>query len=480
MERGPDLPGYGTLGSGDGAATLNASPSTLPAHKRRVTAIACFICLVVVGEGYDIGVLNGALVRIRDELDISTWEASCVVTVTPIFFMVGSIMGSVIADTFGRRRAIMLCCCFTVVGPLGMAIAQTFLPLVAARSLVGFGLGVGFLVVTTYLAEISPADMRGWLISLEDISINLGILLGYLANFLLLGSPNDWRVMVALGSVLPMVVFCLLLFLPIVPESPRWLFSCGLENEAEKVLARFSGAEAARKDIKAMQLQAAESSNDTFATWVDLLRAWYCPGKRKMLMAGCSVMVAQMACGNLPVIYYSSTLLSKTMSERGAFFATAVLGVVKLATTTVALVIVDSVGRRPLLLASTGTTLVASAWLATIFALGASPYLASGGFALLLGGFGLGLGPIAFVYAAEVFTTKWRAKATGFAMFVSRIVAAGATFTFPVLVETAGASITFAIQAMICAALLLLIWCVVFETRGVPLEEMVKLYDSDA
>jgi len=384
-------------------------------HYQRAILFACFLCLVVVGEGYDVGVMNGAAVRMKDELRLSTWSISLVIMMTPLCFMPGSLAGGAAADSFGRRGALMVCCVMLVLGPLGMALSTSMLQLLVTRAFVGFGIGMGFVVVSMYIAEVSPMALRGRLTAMEDVFLNAGILSGYVMSWCVLGVQNDWRWMLACGSVIPCIVLIILSVVDI-PESPRWLLMNGHAEEAEVVLTKFVGSEEAQQVIRAMAKQA-DSSNEVFVTWQHVLSGWHDKQIRSMLLAGITVACGQMLCGYLPMIFYSSMVLHTAMSEQAAFIGTMVMGFMKLLVVVIVVMVLERVGRRLMLLSSACVCGLACTWLAVAFASDAGRVALIFGFALFMAGFSLGLGPVAFVYVSEVFTTKWRAKGMATAFF---------------------------------------------------------------
>lgn len=467
---------HGNYGTASGPlATEPASSENV--HNIRVILFTCFLCLVVVAEGYDLGVLNGAMVRMKDDLGISMFQISLVVTATPLFVMPGAVVGGAMADEFGRRCALRVCCILLALGPVGTAMSSSVSLLFSTRAIVGFGIGMGFVIVSMYIAELSPMAMRGRLTTLEEVFLNIGIVTGYMMNWLLLGIENDWRWMLALGSALPLIVL-IAVCLPQMPESPRWLVSKGYNAEAEKVLTYFVSKEEVERDMQAMGAQLQQDQE--FVTWKEVLCSWHDIKIRRMLIAGIVVAVAQMGCGYLPISYYSSTVLKATMSERAAFMATTVMGIVKLLVTLVTLAVLERVGRRPMLLASASVCGLACAWLGVAFSTNAGGFIQAFGFALFAAGFSLGLGPITFVYVSEAFVTRWRAKAMAFSLFVSRVVGATSTMVFPSLIAGIGVSACFWIMAVINVLLVGLMSLFVFETHGRSLERMEDLYEEPA
>lgn len=294
-------------------------------------------------------------------------------------------------------------------------------------------------------------------------------------NYFLYDIPNDWRWMIGIGCILPMVL-TVGLFFPQVPESPRWLYMQGRSEEARAVLGRFLLIDEVSVVIEAMEKERRHKA-DGFITWGQLICTSN-KGLRRMLLASVSVAVAQTACGYLAVGYYSSIILKATMSEDAAFLATIIMGVVKLVVVLTVLATLESVGRRPMLLLSTVVTILACVWIACSFLFSWHWFAQAAGFSLFMAGFSLGMGPLTFVYCSEVFTTDLRAKGMGLSLFFSRILGVMSTFGFPLLVETSGVTAAFFIQAGINVAVLGILWCMVVETHGSGLEDMGKLFDT--
>lgn len=436
-----------------------------------------------MGEGYDFGVLNGAAVRVKEEFGASTVAISMIVAITPFAIMPGALLGGALGDAWGRWTALLVTCVLLTVSPITMAIADSVEMLILTRGFVGIGIGMGIIVTSMYVAEIAPADQRGSLTSLTAVFMNVGMLLGYFINFALLGIENDWRWMFGLGAVVPF--FCtIFLFSSQVDESPRWLFSQGRDADAHQVLSRYGGRTQAMKDLLAMRnaqkLAEAEDKN-SIMTWGTVINAFGQQGpNRRMLLAGCAVPLGAIFCGYLAVAYYSSTLLKATAGDRMAFVATVFMGAVKLAVCLVVVAVLDKHGRRSMLLASTSITALACALIAFSFAMALQWYWHALGFSLFMAGFELGLGPLMFVYPAEVLTTAWRAKASSLAVFLSRIVGSLHLFLFPILVEAIGASKTFGLQSLCNVCITGAFWVSIYETMGIPLEQICHLFDDKA
>lgn len=220
------------------------------------------------------------------------------------------------------------------------------------------------------------------------------------------------------------------------------------------------------------------SDPETLVTWGRVFKA-FCNEAgpvRRMLLAGMTIPLVAMLTGYLSVAYYSSTLLKGAAGQRMAFLATVVMGTVKLLVGIVVVSVLDRCGRRPLLLASMITMMVACCWLAVAFGMGLHWLWLASGFCLFMAGFELGMGPLMFLYPAEVLNTAWRSKASGVAIFLSRIIGAPALFFFPLIIAAVGPSVTFGLQSAMNLALGVFVWMVIYETKGLTLEGMAHLF----
>lgn len=435
---------------------------------RNVTVLVCFLGMLMIGAGYAFGVLNGALVLIKKDLRSTTLEIAMMVSSTQFGALVGAPVGSFAADKCGRRPALMATCLLLAVGPLCMAFSTQMWMVIASRALVGVGIGMSLVTINMYVAEVSPREMRGRLTTLESIFMEIGILSGFLMNYLLLGVKNDWRWMVGLGSLLPFVV-ALGLPCPQTPESPRWLSLHGRGDEASLTVESFM----------LTPIRTVSTSAQPFVTWGHVL----CPqslSRRRMLLASVSVTFAQVACGFLIVTYYSSDIMKTTMSERAAFLATLVMGAMKLSVTVVVLNVLESVGRRPMFLASIAITMLSCLWLACAFLRSWGWLAQAAGFSLFMVGFSLGQGPITYLYCSEVFETEVRAKGMGISVVVGKTGGMLSTLLFPLLVDSIGISACFFLLVGMNVVALVIVWCFMVETSGGSLQDVDKVFGKGA
>jgi len=483
-------PQYGATGrSGDGAEAVlgRESPSAISPGGRRAILLSCLLAILVVSEGYDLGVLNGCVVLIKEDLSLSMMQASMVVAISPLAVIPGAMVGGHLADSLGRIKSLLVSCGVLFVGPLGMALSASLWGLVFFRAFVGAGIGSALVVVSMYIAEVAPPELRGRLIAGEEVGITIGVLLGYIANSALLGVDNDWRWMLGLGSALPLIVG-VFLALPQMPESPRWLFQAGREAEAEKTLCMFLPHDEAQGVMESMRQQRRElwdSRSPTvkvkedemvgFGAWGQVAEDMKAdPKVGRMLAAATVVVVAHVACGFAALMFYSSVVLKASMSTKEAFHVTLIMGMSKVVFVGIALVVLESVGRRSILLVSCAMVTAANAFLTFAFVAGLGKWALAIGLVAFAAGHALGLGPVTFVYLTEVFGTEYRGKGMAVAMSISRAFAVAITFTFPLLIEAIGAGATFAGQTVICLLLSITVFAFAYETGNRPLEATAK------
>jgi len=434
--------------------------------------------------GYDWVVIGGAKPFYETFFDLTTpsqigWAVSSAL----IGCLAGALLSGVLSDRFGRKKLLILAAfLFTVTGVL-TALAPSFAFFVANRLAGGVAIGLASNLSPMYIAEISPAAMRGRFVSVNQLTIVIGILAAQLVNWLIaepvpavasraeiLASWNGqsgWRWMFG-AEAAPALLFFLLMFL--VPESPRWLVKNGRAEEAGRVLAKVGGepfAAGALADIRA-SLDAGEIGRVRFR---DLLE----PGLTKVLLIGVVLAVYQQWCGINVIFYYAQEIFTAAgygVSE--VLLNIVVTGTVNLIFTLVAIRLVDRRGRRPLMLAG-------SAGLAAIFGLiGAGYALHSRGLHILIlvvaamALYALSLAPVTWVLLSEIFPNRIRGAAMSVATFALWSACFVLTYTFPHLNRGLGPAGTFWIYAGVSVLGFLFIKSRVRETKGRTLEEIER------
>jgi len=434
--------------------------------------------------GYDWVVIGGAKPFYEKFFGLTTpsqigWAMSSAL----VGCLIGALVSGGLSDRFGRKKLLLLAAfLFTVTGIL-TALAPSFSLFIANRLLGGVAIGLASNLSPMYIAEISPASMRGRFVSVNQLTIVIGILAAQLANWLIaepvpagataaeiLASWNGqagWRWMFGAEAV-PAFLFFLLMFL--VPESPRWLVKNGRAEEAGRILAKVGGpgfAAEAVADIRST-LAAGEIGRVRFR---DLLE----PNLTKVLVIGIVLAVYQQWCGINVIFNYAQEIFTAAgYGVSDILFNIVVTGAVNLVFTLVAIRLVDRLGRRPLMMAG-------SAGLAVVFGLiGASYAFNSRGVHILLlvlvalALYALSLAPVTWVLLSEIFPNRIRGAAMSVSTFALWSACFVLTYTFPQLNKGLGPAGTFWIYAGISVLGFLFIKSRVRETKGKTLEQIER------
>jgi len=361
-----------------------------------------------------------------------------------------------------------------LVGLTVQAFATCFGILMLGRALVGLAVGFGLAVDPLYIAEVSPAGHRGRLTSWPEIAINFGILLGFFINWLLADVDRaiNWRIMIALGGILPTVL--LILSMKVMPESPRWLLGRGRLDEATEVLkSTHPAGEDVASVVEAIRYEIEEDQSNGRIGWNTVL----CPDKVtfKMLLIGVGVAFAQQVNGSESVVAYSPTIFKRAhvaTSDEELFAATMLVGFTKTAFILLAAHVMDTKGRRPLLIFSTTAMTVSLAALSLAMALDIS-WLSVVAICSFVATFSLGIGPITWLLAAEIFPSEIRAKAMSLATFTNRVTSGTVATTFLPLSDALGGQAQyFGLFAALTALTAIGICVIVPETKQRTLEQL--------
>jgi len=449
--------------------------------------LVALLCTATISEGYDLGVMNAAIVQIQEDFGFDSSQVGLIIAITPAATFFGALAQGALADAYGRRMGLLSAIAFLFTGPLIMAFSSDIVGLVLGRGLCGFGIGGGLLVVTIYIAEIAPAGKRGQLVACQEVALNFGMVLGFLMGWVLVGTKHDWRWMLMLGSLLPMPLIVSLLAIyatgatdtAFLPETPRWLTQRKRFESAALVLERFMGSVEATMKMEELR-EECENAKEDFISWSEILCAWGNGPLMRMLLTGILVAVGEMICGGPSIGYYSNLVLTPSMGKSAAFFATLLIGVVRFIGVVLATFLMDDAGRKTLLMSSALVMTVACVWVAWTarYHVG-EVWMLPAGLCLMMLGFVMGLGSVSLVYISEIFPTRIRQKGMVICMFWCRVGGASSALMYPILIEDHGIPTTFVLQAGINFVLFCLIWLTVRETTGLSLEEAYKLFDVD-
>ena len=416
--------------------------------------------------GFDIAVINGALIFLREQFLWSDFQTEIAVGSLLLGCAIGASAAGWLSDRFGRRRILMLAAVLFAASSLATALPRNLGEFIAARLAAGIATGIASMVAPLYISENSPRHIRGRLVTFSQMAIVSGILLAYIVNWSLAGiGPSAWRWMFAAAAVPATALGIALLF---VPESPRWLIRQQRYDEARRVL-RSLGASGEFDEIR-----------ETVAAEQGSLRQLLQPGLRKPLVIAVMLAFLQQVTGVNTVLYYGSIIFREHVGERSvaaAIGVNVVIGIVNFLATIVAIWIIDRVGRKPLLLASSGGMAASLIVLGLAFTMTPPPAMVVLGVMLAyVASFGVGMGPGVWVVMSELFPTSIRGRAMSIATITLWLSSLLLTATFLSLVSALGASGAFWIYAALSAFTFVFVWRVTPETRGKSLEEIEKMW----
>jgi sugar porter (SP) family MFS transporter len=515
---------------------------------RYTATIALFVALGGFLMGFDASVISGVVGFIEVEFSLTKiqigWSVSSL-TLTATFAMMVS---GPLSDRIGRRPVLRIAATLFAISAIASAFAPSFAWLVFARMLGGLGVGAALIIAPMYIAEMAPPESRGRLVSFNQLNIVIGISVAFFSNYLILtlgesGAPWtqaiglgewNWRWMLGIETLPALLYLLALLF---VPESPRWLAMRGRHDEARAVLERVGGREQAAADLKAVkEAIAAEAALGRVSP-----RTLLHPSLRLVMTIGIAVGILQQITGINAVFFYAPMIFEQSgIGTNAAFMQAVLVGLVNLALTVVAMVLIDRLGRRPLLgfgLSGIAVCMLALAWgfgsatyrldqsaidalpaeidrqglelvIDTTYdsdtafrdslfaAIGEDTYkqfeseLVKGAIAMnpvlilvaILGfvaSFAVSIGPIMWVLFSELFPNRVRGIAISFVGLINSTVAFLVTFVFPWQLATLGNAATFLIYGVFAAAGLVFVMRILPETKGQSLEDLETLLIKD-
>jgi SP family arabinose:H+ symporter-like MFS transporter len=462
-------------------AESTVAPVSLRFNAAYVWTVSTVAALGGLLFGYDWVVIGGAKPFYEKFFLLETpaqqgWAMSCAL----VGCLAGALVSGALSDRLGRKRLLIFSGLVFAISSLGTGMALTFQAFVAWRILGGLAIGLASSLSPMYIAEVAPAAFRGKLVSLNQLTIVVGILCAQVINWLIakpvppdataleiLHSWNGqvgWRWMFGVTAI-PSILFFIAMFF--VPESPRWLAKNGAWEKGQTVLARVGGPTYAADALN--EIKGTLTSSTAKADFGTLFN----PKIAKVLFLGVALAVLQQWCGiNVIFNYAEEVFAAAGYRVSDILFNIVVTGAVNLLFTLIALETVDKRGRRALML-------IGSAGLASIYVLlGAFYYVHSHGLHMLvlvvsaIGCYAVSLAPVTWVVISEIFPNSVRGAAMSIAVTALWIASFILTYTFPLLNNALGAAMTFWIYAGICVAGFLFIKARLPETKGRTLEEI--------
>jgi sugar porter (SP) family MFS transporter len=506
-----------------------------------VTTTALIVALGGFLMGFDASVISGVVGFIQVEFSLTSIQVGWAVSSLALTATLGMMLSGPLSDRVGRRPVLKVAAVLFAVSAVASALAPDFLTLVIARMLGGLGVGAALIIAPMYIAEMAPPESRGRMVSFNQLNIVIGISAAFFSNYLILtlgesGSAWsetlhlaawNWRWMLGIET-LPAIVY--LIALLAVPESPRWLAMRGRDDEARTVLSRVVGPGQAERDLKDVRASIeAESKLGRVS-----VRALLHPSLRLVMTIGITVGILQQITGINSVFFYAPMIFEQSgIGTNAAFLQAALVGLVNLAFTVVAMALIDRFGRRPLLCFGLGGIAVCMLSLAYGFgsasykldndavqglpegldrqqisaitdatydsdtafrdavssavgrdvykkfesqlvssAIEINPVLVLMAILGFVASFAVSIGPVMWVLFSELFPNRIRGLAISFVGLVNSAVAFLVTLVFPWQLETIGSSGTFLIYGLFAVIGLALVMRILPETKGRSLEEL--------
>lgn len=507
-----------------------------------VIRVALIVALGGFLMGFDASVISGVVRFIEPEFGLSKLQLGWAVGSLTLTATLGMMLSGPLSDRFGRRAILKLAAILYAVSAIGSAFAPTFSMFVIARMVGGLGVGASLIIAPMYIAEIAPAHIRGRLVSLNQLNIVVGISVAFFSNYLVLQWAQSgallaetlmldvytWRWMLGLET-LPAVIYFVGLYF--VPRSPRWLLLNGKNDEARQVLHQITDSDDAEKQLKDV-LDSLKADKDKEKV---SLKEIFHPALRLVLFVGVTLAILQQITGINAVFFYAPMIFEQSGIGTDASFMQAILvGLTNLFFTIIAILFIDKIGRKPLLVVGmTGIAVMmmllaygfhsatyqldeeqlqgleitvdkerlAAAMVgvsyssdvqfkrAIIEALGAEEALEVESaliaaaidinpklilFAIIgfVASFAVSIGPVMWVMFSELFPLRVRGLAISFAGFINSGISFLVQFVFPWELATLGSSATFLIYGIFAVIGLAFILKIVPETKGKTLEEL--------
>lgn len=436
--------------------------------------------------GFDTAVISGTVGMVETQFELSKLQLGWFTSSALVGCILGAMVAGILGDKYGRRPVLIMAAALFFISALGCTIPPSFKFLYSVRIIGGIGVGIASVLSPLYISEFSPPGIRGRLVALYQLSIVTGILLAYGSNWMLLNHSvhydgltggsgflyrifvgEVWRSMFGMEMVPALLLLVLLLF---VPESPRWLIQAGSRNSGKRILEKISGTEVAKVEFKEILFSLDQEKGK--------LRELFRPGLRTALIVAVGLSVFGQLTGINAVIYYGPEILKQAGIQFGnALQFQTILGIINLVFTILALLLIDRLGRRPLLIGGMAavvlTLLLAGLLFLTdtpngmliVIVLGA--YIACIAFSICA---------VIWVLTPEIFPNRVRGRAMSIAAFTNWGTNTVAAYLFPWYVASFGMHIGFFTFGAICLVATLFFWKFVPETKGKSLEQIEQLF----
>jgi len=414
--------------------------------------------------GFDFAVIAAALPFLREIFDLSPWWEGFLTGTLALGCIAGTLLAGKIADSYGRRPGLLLAAAIFAGSSIGMAFSNSLNSFLVMRFCAGIGVGMASILSPLYIAEVSPAHVRGRNVAINQLTIVLGILITNLVNYSLSDQgPDAWRWMFGLGAVPSIFFFMGVLWLP---ESPRYLVKAGKMERAKAVLGKIGNSSFVHDTFKNIE-------QSLHGVKKVPLREVFSKAVRPALVIGIGLAVFQQLCGINVVFNYTSTIFESVGANLDRqLMETVLIGIVNLVFTIIAMWQVDKLGRRPLMLIGSFTLAIVYLVLSTLLKIKVGPGWISLFVLMAIATYAASLAPVTWVLISEIFPNKIRGTASSMAIVSLWLAYFVLVFTFPILASKLGTYGPFYLYAGICFLGFIFILTKVKETKGKTLEEL--------
>lgn len=432
--------------------------------------------------GYDTGVINGALPYMSesDQLNLNSFTQGLVTSALLFGAAFGAVVGGRLADHNGRRKTILYLAILFFVSTIGCTISPNAAVMILCRFLLGLAVGGASVTVPTYLAEMSPAESRGKMVTQNELMIVTGQLLAFTFNAIIgnmLGeNPHVWRYMLPIAAIPAVFLFFGMLR---VPESPRWLVSKGKNNEALTVLQKIRESKRAKSELQEIESAYEQEAKMEKATFKDLTTPWV----RRVVFLGIGIAVVQQITGVNSIMYYGTEILKDAgFQTEAALIGNIGNGVISVLATFVGIWLLGKVGRRPMLitgLVGTTTALLLIGIFSLVFEGSAAlPYIVLALTITFLAFQQGAISPVTWLMLSEIFPLRLRGLGMGVTVFCLWGINFLVGLTFPILLASIGLSTTFFVFVIFGIGAILFVKKFLPETKGLTLEELEQRFRS--
>ncbi len=429
-----------------------------------VSAIAALAGLLF---GFDTGIISGALLFIQKDFVLTTEMKEFIVSSVLLGAMIGTLCSGNLTDKYGRRKLMVVVSVLFIIGTMIATFAMQVSAILFGRLIIGLAIGIGSYIAPLYIAEVSPFSLRGGLVTLNQLAITTGILCSYIIDYSFTSFHGTWRWMFGMGLVPALMLLVGMIFLP---ESPRWLVGKNRIDEATRVLRNLRNT----KDVAQEMQEIKRSLNVKEATFREIFSPWV----RPVLFLGAMLGFIQQATGINTVIFYAPTIFQMAgfVDVSNSILATVGIGIVNVLSTVFAILVIDRLGRRPLLLTGLVGMCLSLTALSLAFHQGVDisvmRWVAVACTFIYIICFAFSLGAILWLVVSEIFPLNVRAAAMSVAVFSCWFWNFAVSSTFLTLLNDFGPSQTFLLYAGVCIFAFVFCYYKTPETKGVTLEQI--------